>query len=418
MEENEHIEDNYTMKIEENNSIQQKIAELEAKDVPKKKNLKPILIPAGVALVVLIAIILFIKVGTSFKKVSVINNKSIDYSSKVLNELYDGNTNLLYSDLTLNPALTLFYAQGNEKVKDELNKYFETEDNILIGNYSKIHERYKSAYRRVSLSTSLWTNDNMSEISESTKDTASKLNFETKKGFSADQMNKWIKKKSHNKVEGDISDGDLADANSVIISTLYFNEKWKEKYKSDNISEGLFHGTTGDDHVVFLKSSENNYMETNEAIGFMKPYKDEGLYFVGILPKNNKTIKDVDIKELFKTRKSLEVEVKIPEFEYNTNIDLQEVLPKLGVKSIFENGNLDGIAPNLYVKKIYQKNYIKVNRKGTKAVSVNTTINSQWSEVSQRRTVYLDKPFIFAIYDETIEQVLFIGQVNNIRSQG
>ena len=42
MEENEHVEDNYTMKIEENNSIQQRLAALEAKDVPKKRNLKQI----------------------------------------------------------------------------------------------------------------------------------------------------------------------------------------------------------------------------------------------------------------------------------------------------------------------------------------------------------------------------------------
>ena len=125
MEENEHVEDNYTMKIEENNSIQQRLAALEAKDVPKKRNLKPILIPAAAALVVIIAVILFIKVGTSFKKVSVINNKSVDYSSKVLKELYDGNSNILFSDLTLNPALTLFYSQGNDKVKTELNNYFE-----------------------------------------------------------------------------------------------------------------------------------------------------------------------------------------------------------------------------------------------------------------------------------------------------
>ena len=32
MEENEHVEDNYTMKIEENNSIQQRLAALEAKE--------------------------------------------------------------------------------------------------------------------------------------------------------------------------------------------------------------------------------------------------------------------------------------------------------------------------------------------------------------------------------------------------
>ncbi len=417
-ENNSNMENEFKMKIEQNDSIQQKLAAIENQDKKPKKSKKPILIPAAVILVIAIIVILFIKVGTSFKEVRVSNNHSVEYSSKLLKEVYDKNTNVLLSDLTLNPGLTFFYKEGNEKVKSELKGYFGLEPELLIGNYNNIHKRYKGAFRKVSFASSIWIKDGSNSISESAKDTAKKLNFETKADFSADKMNKWIKKKSHNKVEGNISDGDLADAHSVIISTLYFNEKWKTKYEKKDIREGTFYGESGDDQVTYLKSDENIYMETTNARGFMRPYKDEGLYFVGMIPNENKTIKDINISELFKNKKPTSVSVEIPEFEYSSDIDFDTVLPKMNVKSIFEYGNLEGIAPQLYVKRVYQMNYIKVDRNGTQAVSVDFNIDKQWGSIVQPRTVFLDKPFIFAIYDETIDQILFIGQVNNIRNQG
>jgi len=87
----------------------------------------------------------------------------------------------------------------------------------------------------------------------------------------------------------------------------------------------------------------------------------------------------------------------------------------MNINSIFKEGNLDSIAKDLYVSKFIQKNYIKVDRKGTEAFSITVAIGAQWASISTRNTVILDQPFIFMIYDDTIDQVLFIGNVNNIK---
>ena len=66
---------------------------------------------------------------------------------------------------------------------------------------------------------------------------------------------------------------------------------------------------------------------------------------------------------------------------------------------------------------LFKKNYIKVDRKGTEASSITKAMNHQWGiEVGEPevKVVKLDRPFIFVIYDSSIEQVLFIGNVNNV----
>ncbi len=383
----------------------------------KKKNLfKRVLIIVLVITIVIVAILLYRIYGNILRDVSVTNNKSIEYSNKLIQEVYDKDNNSLVCDLTLNTNLSFFYSEGNNKVKEELNKYLNTDKNTLISNYNNIYERYRFANRKVAYGNSLWINKGTDDCSKESKLTAQTLHYDIKyrefNNKTLNEINNWVKKKSHGKVNDAIDNID--NAQSVLISTLYFNEKWKDKYEDKDIDTSTFHGTNGDKQVKFLSSEEEIYLEDETAQGFMKPYKDEGLYFVGIIPKEDYTLKDINIENLMKDKKNNKVKVKIPEFEYEHTIDLKDLLQKMNINSLFTAGNLDDIAKDLYVDKMIQKNYIKVDRKGTEAFSITYDINMQWGDISSNRYVYLDQPFIFMIYDDTIDQVLFIGNVNNI----
>lgn len=386
----------------------------------KEKKSKKTFIILGVIILLVIGILLYRIYGTIFRKVEVNNNKSISYSNKLLQEMYNKENNSLVSDLTLNTNLAFFYSEGNEKVKNELQSYLNIDKDTLISNYNSIYDRYRFANKRVAYGNSLWINDNTEDCSKESKITAKELHFDIKhRNFNnntKNEINRWINKKSHGKVKNAI-DEDISRNQSILISTLYFNEKWKEKYEDKDIITETFHGTLGNTQQEFLSSEEEIYLEDNTSKGFMKPYKDDGLYFVGIIPKENYSLEDINIESLMKHRSNDKVQVRIPEFEYEQTIDLEELLKKMNINSIFERGNLDSITSDLYVTKFIQKNYIKVDRKGTEAVSVTHTINSQWSSISSAKEVYLDKPFIFMIYDDAIDQVLFIGNVNNIEKE-
>lgn len=353
--------------------------------------------------------------GTTINDVKVEKNYSSKYSAKMLPKIYDKDKNVLYSDMTQNTVLALLYKEGNEKVKRELGDYFELDSDTIINNFDKFYERYKDGYKKVNYCSSLWINSKDKGISNNTKATADKLHIDVKNDFNVSSMNNWIKSKTNNRIKNGVSEEDLKNAHSILLSTLYFNETWAEEYENGEINDGIFHGTNGDTTVTFLDSKEDFYLMDDTGVGFMRPYKDEGLYFVGMIPHSGHTLDEIDIHRLLNSHDGSSVKVKIPEFEYEYELELIPKLKELGINSIFTPGNLDDISEGLYVSKIVQKNIIKVDRKGTEAISFLQAVNQTWgASLGPDATVYLDEPFIFLIYDENIKQVLFMGQVNNI----
>ncbi|KPJ19238.1 Neuroserpin [Papilio machaon] len=68
------------------------------------------------------------------------------------------------------------------------------------------------------------------------------------------------------------------------------------------------------------------------------------------------------------------VQVTIPKFKIETEIDLCDLLPKLGIKAIFDSNN-SGLTKvlntdeKLYVSKAVQKAFIEVNEEGAEAAA-------------------------------------------------
>ena len=390
------------------------------KKVKLKINYKRILPVLGILLILIVFIVIKMLSGNTLKDVSLEKNNSVLYSFRLLDRV-EKEENVVISDLTLNPTLTLFYQYGNDKVKEELSPYFGQTPEEMVKNFDTIHKRYKNAYKKVNFENSIWINKKGEGISKEVKDSSSKeLHFTMKdKEFNQSTvkaMNRWVKKKSHGKVEGDFTLQQIEKANSILMGTLYFHEKWNTKYEKEDIIDGTFSGLKGKQEVTYLNSEEHIYLENNQAKGFMKPYKDTDLYFVGVIPVSGNSLDNINLVELMKSSLNTDVDVRIPEFTYRYNTDLTKSLKDLGIKSIFEPGNLDKIGKDLYVSSIYQKNYIKVNREGTEAFSLNVTQLYSTSIDMDKKQVYLDHPFIFMIYDKKLDQVLFIGKVNNIEN--
>lgn len=396
------------------------------KKTPYKKQAKNpdnkllMILTLGVIVILIIIIIINSLSGKKYNDVKIKENNSLMYSKRMVERLNTNNENVLISDLSLNPTLSIFYEYGNEKVKQELQNYFEKPSEEIMSNYDKIYTRYKDAYKKVNFENSFWINKNNYPISKEVINTAkNKLHFIIKeKDFSRNQtateMNQWVKKKSHNRVTSDFKANQIKEMSSILMGTLYFNEKWKSTYEENNIKDGTFYGINGEKEVTYLYSEENTYLESDKAIGFMKPYEEDGLFFIGIIPTEGNNLENINLNEVMNNKKNASVDVKIPEFSFKYDVYLTDTLKEMGIKSIFESGNLDKIAKSLYVSKILQKNYIKVDRNGTEAFSLNASTMETTSLEPENPRVYLDKPFLFLIYDDKIDQVLFIGRVNEI----
>ena len=114
-----------------------------------------------------------------------------------------------------------------------------------------------------------------------------------------------------------------------------------------------------------------------------------------------------------------EVHARIPEFAYNMEMSLKETLQTFGVTDMFdmEKADFSGIDETqpLYCETVKQKTMIELDRNGTKAAAI-TWAGMKCMSAAPAEPLYitLDRPFVYAIIDNTHKLPIFIGAVTNL----
>ncbi|HHW45585.1 MAG TPA: serine protease [Clostridiales bacterium] len=235
-----------------------------------------------------------------------------------------------------------------------------------------------------------------------------------------DEINQWVKDKTDGMINKMI---DVLDPSTVmcLINAIAFDAKWKEIYYKEDVSTGEFNAPSGKKMAEFMYSKEKLYLDDGLATGFIKPYEN-GYSFVALLPNEGVSL-DEYVKGLTGERflKIIEnsqqepVYTYLPKFNFSCTVVLNGVLQSLGMKDAFSSkdadfskiGKLDN--GNIYVDTVLHKTRIIVNEGGTSAAAATiiTGLGSSWV----KKTVRLDRPFVFAIIENESKLPVFIGTV-------
>ena len=341
-----------------------------------------------------------------------------DSITKIADSVDDGK-NLLYSPLSLNYALAMISEGASDEIKKDFEKYFGLPFDEYINDYT----HYIAPSDNVEIANAFFTKKGF-DLNEGFKEAIENY-FKAEAGtyeFNDDfvkMVNKWCAEKTHNMIQNILND--VPDCKSIAINALYFKGKWETDYTDDDIKEDDF--TLLDKTKVknnFLMSTENRYFENEKATGFMKLYKGDRYAFVGILPKEegNFTLSDLNIGSLLKNSSREDVNVKIPQFEFDAEYELTDSLKDVGLGStldpskepfpyILKKGSME-------INKIIQKTKIKLDREGTEAAAVTVIeMDNAAVKLNEPKEVSLNRPFAFLIYDTQENKTLFIGKVIN-----
>lgn len=283
---------------------------------------------------------------------------------------------------------------------------------------------------KVTIANSIWIKDsNAKEVKKDFLDTASgkygaQIFSTVFDSTTVDDINKWVNNSTDGIIDhmvDEISEDDIM----YLVNAVAFDAVWEVPYESGSIIEDAqFTDVDGKISKVKLMQSDESlgiYNENDDAIGFVKPYA--GNYsFVALLPEESEDIwtyvNNLDGKTFAKYVESAgkrKVTAFIPEFETSFETDMKEVLEQMGVKDIFDDSKADLSAmlsdsARTAVKKIIHKTEITVNEKGTKAASA-----SYVDVVTRDRTdVRLDRPFVYAVIDNTTNIPLYLGVVTSL----
>lgn len=194
----------------------------------------------------------------------------------------------------------------------------------------------------------------------------------------------------------------------------------------------VFTTENGSEQIAELMySEENEYLEDENTTGLIKYYKDGKYAFAGLLPKEGISVSEYissltgeKLMRLLNNSQSVPVDAAIPKFDNEYDTEMSEILKDMGMTNAFDPGLADfsGLGTstdgNIYINRVLHKTYIAVDEQGTKAgaaTAVELMTEAAMIDSAERKTVYLNRPFIYMLIDSEAKLPVFMGTVMDIK---
>lgn len=362
----------------------------------------------------------------------------MDFSLNMFrNTMTKDESNDLLSPLSAALCLALVNNGANGETRAQLETLLGMNTDALNhALYAYTSNLYSSKECKLSLANSIWMKENALQVNPEFLQTnadwynaqayAAPFNHTT-----VEDINNWCYNKTTGKIDkilNNISD----EAVMYLINAVDFDAKWQETYENKDVESGLFHNYDGtNSNVKMLHSQEYRYLMDENSVGFTKDYYGFGYSFMALLPDEG-----VDIYEyidslngekwanLWASTKDgayeyREVHARIPEFSYDVDLNLKDTMQALGVTDMFDVktadfSGIDATKP-LYCETVKQKAMIELDRNGTKAAAITLAgVGCAGAAPAEPLYITLDRPFVYAIIDNTHKLPIFIGTVTNL----
>lgn len=246
-------------------------------------------------------------------------------------------------------------------------------------------------------------------------------------GKTRDIINKWGSDHTEGMIEEVLKEGEFDyDAVSYLLNAIYFKGSWKKKFdKALTMKEAFIHaGETEEMTYTFAdmmhQMTNFEYAETDDCQALRLPYGNGSFQMTVLLPKAKtnalpKVPTAEEWQQLNEQMDSTLVDVWLPRFETDTDIDLKPIMEKLGMPDAFNPFKADfrnfcNVA--VYIELMKQVAKIKVDEEGTEAAAVTVigVVETSIGPDPQYVTFHANHPFLYVISEKQTGAVLFIGQ--------
>jgi len=236
-------------------------------------------------------------------------------------------------------------------------------------------------------------------------------------------INDWVSTKTHGKIDEVIQSIDPA-VMMILINAIYFNCVWEVEFDPKKTEKAPFYkedGTTWDqvDMMSLESTFQARFTESFSAVEL--PYKNGKFSMYLFLPPQGMSVDELagdldhetwsDWMDGFTERKDFTV--AMPKFKFEYERSLKDDLKAMGLEIAFtDEADFSGISPvDLLISDVIHKTYVDVNEKGTEAAAV-TAITFEMTSIGPPSYIRLDRPFLFAIIENSSKSILFIGKVS------
>lgn len=240
-------------------------------------------------------------------------------------------------------------------------------------------------------------------------------------------INNWVEQQTQSKITNLFPQGSINDTTRLVLANaIYFKAAWENSFDPAGTHNGTFYLPDGSTTPVAMMSSghESSYLYAQgsnyQAIGL--PYKGSPVMMLVVMPSAGKFsdfesgLSDAQLQAILGGMNSQMIDLKMPKFKVESEIDLKSVLASLGMTDAFDtNADFSGMdgKKDLYVSDVLHKAYVNVDENGTEAAAATGVVVGLMAVPAQVLNVTIDHPFLFFLIDPQTQAILFMGRVTN-----
>ena len=239
-------------------------------------------------------------------------------------------------------------------------------------------------------------------------------------GKTCDVINQWASDHTEHMINQVLTENEFnPQAVSYLLNAIYFKGAWTEKFDKDNTRDEAFEGR--EQKVPMMhQEHEFSYSENELCQALQLPYGNRAFAMTILLPREGKTLAEVlqtlnaESWEQYRWMNDAIVDVKLPRFESQSNVNLVGIMSDLGMPRAFTDS---AEFPNFcnvptFISMMKQVARIKLDEVGTEAAAV-TVIGMETTALPsepQRVNFHANRPFLYVISERSTGTIFFIGQ--------
>jgi len=344
--------------------------------------------------------------------------------------------NIAISPLSLNMALAMAWNGANGETKKAI------QEAMGMGNYSqsevnayfkKIRETFVKTdpLIKLAIANSIWSRQGF-PVKQSFYDInrnfyqAEVKEVDFTSPATVDLINKWCSDNTNGLIK-DMIKAIPDDVAMYLINALYFKGEWSDGYGFDKSSTKNTGFMKEDGSSIQVKMmSQNNTLQyySDEYLSTTSlPFGNNAFSMVFFLPNYNGSFTGMlnqlkqpgYLAKCLQSESKKEVDLYIPKFKIEYEIKLNETLKQLGMGIAFSYyADFLGISDiPLYISNVIQKTSVSIDEEGGEAAAV-TVVEMAFTSITptpQKVIFRADRPFLFAIRENSTGVVLFMGKI-------
>lgn len=250
------------------------------------------------------------------------------------------------------------------------------------------------------------------------------LNFSDQN--SVNTINSWVNDKTNNKIQKVIDKIDFQTM-MFLINAIYFNGTWVYEFDKDQTKDDFFNlsDSTQVNCKMMQQAGTYKYLSNDKFQAVDLPYGSDKFRMSIFLPKYGNDLNSI-VSEFNSQNWKIwtsQFEQKngsifLPKFKLEYKITLNEILKAMGMEIAFDPGRADFTNINknggLFISKVLHKTFVDVYEEGTEAAAV-TVVEVALTSVNPNAGFVFraDRPFLFVIWENNSNSILFIGKIVN-----